>query len=193
MRSKLWHTVWSVRSTHHRLTKIEYCYSEKESLCYGSWTRQYCRKWKCTAECPSWSTGANPSRKQRCCYPSYLLSQAQWGTSDQENIQNLDYRLTIRHRCIDMWSWTEILDVFYQPRAKTVLILLRINTGICRLGKGHNLCQLECRLSVWKPFSRRPRKCCRLETLVYELCHLQCTCFSIQNVKCPSTTRLFTK
>ena len=41
---------------------------------------------------------------------------------------------------------------------------LRMSTEICRLGEGHNLCRLECRISVWKLFPWRPRKCCRLKT-----------------------------
>ena len=44
----------------------------------------------------------------------------------------------------------EMLTVSFQPRAKTVWIPLRMSTGICRLGEGHNWCQLECRLSVGK-------------------------------------------
>ena len=96
----------------------------------------------------------------------------------------MDYWLTIRHRCIDMLSWTEILTVSFHPRAKIVWIPLRMSTEICRLGEGHNWRPLECRLSVGKPFPRRPRKCCRLETIACWLCHLklQCTCFSNQNV-----------
>ena len=33
-----------------------------------------------------------------------------------------------------------------------------------------------------KTFPPKPRKCCRLESLACQLCHLQCTCFSNQNV-----------
>ena len=55
------------------------------------------------------STGVNPSRKQRCCYPSCLWSQAQRDTFDQDNSQSLGFWLTIRHRCICMWSWIEML------------------------------------------------------------------------------------
>ena len=80
------------------------------------------------------------------------LSQAQQDTSDRDNYQNMDYWLTIRHRCIDMWSWTEMLTVSFQPRAKTVWIPLRMSTETCRPGDEHNWCPLECRLSVWKPF-----------------------------------------
>ena len=143
------------------LAKMEYCYSGKESLWYGRWSRHVCHKGKCAADRPFWSTGVNPSRKQRCCSQSCLLFQA---TSDQDNSENIDYWLTIRHRCVDMWSWTEMLTVSFQRRAKTVWIPLRMRTEICRL-------------SVGKPFPRRPRKCCRLETLACWLCHLQCTCF----------------
>ena len=36
-------------------------------------------------------TGANPSRKQECCSPSCLWSQAQGDTSDRDNSQSLGY------------------------------------------------------------------------------------------------------
>ena len=138
---------------------MEYCYSGTESLWYGSWNRHICRKGKFAADRHSRSTGVNPSRKQRCCSPSCSWSQAQRDTSDPDNSQNLGYWLTIRHRCICMWSWTEMLFFSFQLRAKTVWILLRMNT-------------------------ERPRKCCRLETLACKRCHLQCTCFS--NLSVPS-------
>ena len=64
------------------------------------------------ADRSSRSTGVNPSRKQRCCSPSCLWSQAQRDTSDQDNSPNLGYWLTLRHRCICMWSWTEMLTFF---------------------------------------------------------------------------------
>ena len=85
-----------------------------------SWNRHVCRKGKCTAVGPSRSTGVNLSRKQRCCFPSYLLSQGQRDISDQDYSQNLGYWLTIRHQCICMWSWTEVLTFSFQLREKTV-------------------------------------------------------------------------
>ena len=118
---------------------MEYCYSGTESLWYGSWNRHVCRKGKFAADRHSRSTGVNPSRKQRCCSPSCLWSQAQRDTSDPDNSQNLGYWLTIRHRYICMWSWTEMLIFSFQLRAKTVWIPLRTSTEICRLGEGHNL------------------------------------------------------
>ena len=111
------------------------------------------------------STEVNPSRKQRCCSPSCLWSQAQRDTSDPDNSQNLGCWLTKRHRCICIWSWTEMLFFSFRFRANTVCIPLRMSTEICQRGEGHNLFPSECRLIVGKPFPRRPRKCCRLETL----------------------------
>ena len=143
---------------------MEYCYSGTESLWYGSWNRHVCRKGKCAADRHSRSTGVNPSRKQRCCPPLCLWYHAQRDTFNPDNSQSLGYWFTIRHRCICMWSWTEML-FFFQLRAKTVWIPLRMSTEICRLREGYNFRPLECRLSVGKPFPRRPRKCCRLETL----------------------------
>ena len=112
---------------------MQYCYSGTESLWYESWNRHVCRKGKCAADRHSRSTGVNPSRKQRYCFPSCLWSQAQRDTSDQDNSQNLGYWLTIRHRCICMWSWTEMLNFSFQLRAKTVWIPLRMSTETCRL------------------------------------------------------------
>ena len=95
----------------------------------------------------------------------------------------------IRHRSIDIddiytdtyWyvklNWDA--NCFF-PAESRLLIPLCMSTEICRLGEGHNWCPLECRLSVGKPFPRRPRNCYRLETLEFWLCHLQCTCFSNQ-------------
>ena len=131
---------------------MEYCYSGTESLWNVSWNRHVCRKGKCAADRPSRSTGVNPSRKQRCCSPSCPWSQAQRDTFDPVNSKYLGFWLTIRHRCICMWSWTEILFFSFQLRAKTVWIPLCMSTEICRIGEGYNLCQLECRLSVRKPF-----------------------------------------
>ena len=68
----------------------------------------FCREGKCAADRPSRST-VDPRRKQSYFSQSCILSQAQRDTSYQYNSQNLDYWLTIRHRCIDMWSWTERL------------------------------------------------------------------------------------
>ena len=97
---------------------MEYCYSGTESLWYGSWNRHVCRKGKCAADRHSRSTGVNPSRKQRCCSPSWLWSQAQRDTCDPDNSQSLGYWLTIRHRCICMWSWTDMLFFFFPVESK---------------------------------------------------------------------------
>ena len=68
-----------------------------------------------------------------------------------------------------MWSWNEMPTVSYRSRARTVWILLRMSTEICRLREGHSLCPWECRLSVGKPFLRKPRTCCQLETRASKL------------------------
>ena len=91
-----------------------------ESLWYGSWNRHVCRKGKCAADRPSRSTGVNPSRKQICCSPSCLWSQAQQDTSEVDHSQNLDYWLAERHRCIYMWSWTEI-PTFFPAESKNCM------------------------------------------------------------------------
>ena len=53
------------------------------------------------------------------CYPSCLWSQTQLYTSYRNNSQSLGYQWTIRHRCIFMWSWTEMLTLYYRQRART--------------------------------------------------------------------------
>ena len=143
---------------------MEYCYSGTESLWYGSWNRHVCRKGKFAADRHSQSTGVNPSRKQRCCSPSCLLSQAQRDTSDPDNSQNLGYWLTIRHRCICMWSWTEMLIFSFQLKAKTA------NSASYEYRKmsarrGAQFVPIGMPTICCKTFPRRPRKCCRLETL----------------------------
>ena len=100
----------------HRLAEMENYYSGTKSLWYGSWNRHVCRIGKCSADRYSRSTGVNPSRKQRCCSPSCLWSQAQRDTSYPDNFQKLGYWLTIRHRC--MWSWTEMLIFLFQVESK---------------------------------------------------------------------------
>ena len=122
--------IWKSRRTHNEksvrgagsgtpygLAKIEYCYSGKENLWYGSWNPHVCRKGKCAADCPSRSTGVDPRRKQRSCSPPCLLFQDQRDTSDKDNSQNRDFSLAIRHRFIDMWSWMEMVAVAFQWRA----------------------------------------------------------------------------
>ena len=131
---------------------------------------------------PPRSTGIDPSRKQRCCSQSCLLSQAQRDTSDQDNSENLGYWLTIRHRCIDMWSWTEMLTVSFQEQRRYEFRVVKVQKYAKYAMRGAQLVLLEYWLSVGKPFPRRPRKYGRLETLACWLCHLHCTCFSNQNV-----------
>ena len=55
------------------------------------WNGHVCRKEECAADRPSRSTGIYPSRKQKCCAQSCLLSQVQRDTSKQDDPQNLDY------------------------------------------------------------------------------------------------------
>ena len=98
---------------------MEYCYSGTESLWYGSWNRHVCRKGKCAADRHSRS-----SRKQRCCSTSCLWSQAQLDTSDPDNSQNLSYWLTIRHRCICMWS--------YRFTTFEIKVTIRVTGSFCQ-------------------------------------------------------------
>ena len=110
---------------------MEYCYSGTESLWYGSWNRHGCRKGKCAADRHSRSTGVNPSRKQRCCSPSFLWSQAQRDTFDLDISQNLGYWLTISHRCICVWSWTTMLYLVHlSRRLKCTIVIMRCPSSV---------------------------------------------------------------
>ena len=132
---------------------MEYCYSGTESLWYGSWNRHLCHKGNLSAELT-----VLPNRHE----------EIQVGRRDVVLLRVFD-------RCIYMWSGTGILTVSFQPRAaKTVWIPCHMGTAMCRLEKENNLFPLELRQSVGKPFPRRPLAC--------SLCHLQCTCFSNENV-----------
>ena len=122
---------------------MEYCHSGTETLWYGSWNRHVCRKGKFAADHHSRSTGVNPSRKQRCCSPSCLWSQTQRETSDPDNSQNLGYWLTIRHRCICMWSWTEMLFFSFQLRANKT-IQMPVISRICCYCKTHCVYPMLC-------------------------------------------------
>ena len=51
---------------------MEYCYSGKESLLYGSWNRHIFMKGKYKADYPFRSTGVEPRREQRCCSQSCI-------------------------------------------------------------------------------------------------------------------------
>ena len=145
MRSKPWHTVWDKnvlgwRRWNVATWEMKVCDMEVKIVTFvvkGSV--------QLTAPPPR-STGVNQSRKQRCSSPSWSLSQRD--TSNIDYSQNLDYWLTKRHRCICMWSWTEMLTFSSQLRVKTPWNPLLMSTEICRLGEGHNLWPLECRLSM---------------------------------------------
>ena len=143
---------------------MECCCSGTESWWYGSWNRHVCRKGKCAADRPFRSTGVNPSRTQRCCSLSYFWSQVQRDTSDPDNSKNLGYWLTIRLRCICMWSWTEMLTFSFQLRAKTMKSASYEYTKMSAR-RGAQFVPIGMPTICWKPFPQRPRKCCRLETL----------------------------
>ena len=135
-----------------RLAKMEcYCLGT-ESLWYGSWNRHVCRKGKCAADRPFRPTGVNPSRKQRCCSLSCFWSQVQRDTSDPDNSQNLGYWMTVRHRCICMWSWTEMLTFFSQLREKTVWSPLRMSTEKISARRGAQFVPIRMPTICWKTF-----------------------------------------
>ena len=87
--------------------------------------------WKLYREVRSWPPLSidiiSSSRKKRFCSPLCLWSQAHQDISDQCNSQNLEYWLTIRNRCIYMWSWTEAhyAQSVHEPRSKLMVEWVR--------------------------------------------------------------------
>ena len=108
---------------------MEYYYLGTESWWCGNWNHLVCRRSKCEVDHPSQSTVVNLGRKQKWCS---LWSQIQQDTSGQDNFRILGCLWTIHHRCTCKWDWTEMLNVSFPLRAKTVWNLLRLNTEICR-------------------------------------------------------------
>ena len=137
---------------------MEYCFSGTESLWYGSWNRHVCRKRKCAADRHSRSTGWNPSMKQRCCSPSCLWSQAQRDTYDPFNSQSLGYWLTIRHRCICMWSWTEILIFFFPVESKDCMNSASYDYSNMSTRKGAQFVPIGMPSICWKTFPSKTTK-----------------------------------
>ena len=103
-------------------------------------------------------------------------------TSDRDYSRSLGYSWTICHKCIYLWSWTVMLTGSYRSWARTVWILLRMSTEICRLGEGHSLCPRKWRLSIRTYFPRISQKCCQLEIRASRLCLLKRTCSTDQSV-----------
>ena len=151
---------------------MECCCSRTGSLWYGSWNRHVCRKGKCASDRPFRSTGVNPSRKQKWCSLPCFWSQVQRDTSDPDNSENLGYWLTIRHRCICMWSWTEMLTFSFQFRAKTVWSLLRwVQKMSAR--RGAQNCEKYCVLYALYPAHRHLQISIQRHACNIHLCSLQ--------------------
>ena len=108
-----------------------YC-SGTERLWCGDWNHLVCRRSKCEVDHPSQSTVVNPGKKQKWCSLLCPWSQVQQDTSGQDNFRILGCLWTIHHRCTCKWDWTEMLNVSFPLRAKTVWNPLRMNTAIVR-------------------------------------------------------------
>ena len=137
---------------------MEYYYSGTESLWCGNWNHLVCRRSKCEVDHPSQSTVVNLGKKQKWCSLLCPLSQVQQDTSGPDNFRILGCLWTIHHRCTCKWDWTEMLNVSFPLRAKTVWNPLRMNTERCRREAGHNSYPLECRLSAGKTFPAKTTK-----------------------------------
>ena len=122
-----------------------------------------------------------PAAREESVSPAWLAAPVMNARDTTKGIYG-GLTLDVDRHCIYMWSWSEMLTVSYRSRARTVWIPLRRSTEICWLGEGHSLWPCECRISVGKPFLRRKRKCCQLETRASWWYLLQCTCSSNQSV-----------
>ena len=107
-------------------------------------------------------------------FQSCLLSQAQRDTSDQDNYQILDYWLTMRYRCIVMWSWTGLL-IFFSAERKDWMNSASYEYRNISGRRGVQLVPIGMPTFYWKTFPRRPRN-----VIACELCHLHFTCFVIR-------------
>ena len=111
---------------------MEYYYSGTESWWCGNWNNLVCRRLKCKVDNPFKSTVVNLGRKQKWCSLWCLWSQVQQDTSGPDNFRILGCLWTIHHRCTCKWDRTEMLNVSFPLRAKTVWNPLRMNTERCR-------------------------------------------------------------
>ena len=93
----LWYRI-SYVIDRHRHAKIEHCYVVRK-LCEDITIVIFFAKGSSKCQ-PFRSKGANPFKKQKCCYRSYLQCQTQWDTSDQDIFLNLYNQCAIRPRRI---------------------------------------------------------------------------------------------
>ena len=115
---------------------MEYYYLGTENLRCGNWNQLVCRRSKCEVDHPSQSTVVNLGRKQKWCSLWCHWSQVQQDISGPDNFRILGCLMTIHHRCTCRWDWTEMLNVSFPLRAKTVWNPLRMNTERCRREAG---------------------------------------------------------
>ena len=115
---------------------MEYYYSGTESLWCGNWNHLVCRRSKCEVDHPSKSTVVNLGKKQTWCSLWCPWSQVQQDTSGPDNFRILGCLWTIHHRCTCKWDWSEMLNVSFPLRVKTVWNPLRMNTERCRREAG---------------------------------------------------------
>ena len=174
---------------------MKYYYSGKESLWCGNWNHLVCRKKKCEVDHPSQSTAANLGKKQKWCSLWCHLSQVQQYTSIPDNFRILGCLWTIHHRCTCKWDWTEMLTDSFPLRAKTVWILLCMNTEKDRREEGQ---PWECQLSAGRLSRQTPRKYCQWGTRNIlmmssaEYLFLELECYFTKYVSsCPYTKYLY--
>ena len=73
-------------------------------------------------------------------------------------------------------------NCFFPPESKDCMTFASYEYRNTSARRGAQLMPIWMPTTCWKTFPKRPRKCCRLETLACWLCHPQCTCFLNQNV-----------
>ena len=91
---------------------------------------------------------------------------------------------TLYHRVTCKWYWTEAPTVSFPLRVDSMNSASYMNTERCRREEGHNLYQLECRMSARKLVRQKPQNYCQLETQVVPL-------HKIFFSSCPNTKYLY--
>ena len=152
---------------------MEWCFSGTESLLYGNWNLHTCREGKCKVDHPYRLTGTNTSRKQKCCSPSCLWSQAQ-GIHLGKKI--LEF-WTTRHRCICIYMWTLNWDAncFLPAESKDCMnSMLFLHSYYMQFIHNINVCHFYCtnlvesemagtnilNTEVWRLLSLSPKSLC---------------------------------
>ena len=175
---------------------MEYYYLGTESWWCGNWNHLVCRRSRCEVGHPSQSTVVNLGRKQKWCSLWCPWSQVQQDTSGPDNFWILGCLWTIHHQCTCKWEWTEMLNVSFPLRAKTVWNPLRMNTERCRREAGtirthrNADCLLEDLQKTTKILSTRNPIILMMSSSEYLFLESECS-FTKYFSSCPNTKYLY--